>query len=212
VSTLRTEQVLIAEWISHGSRVLDLGCGDGALLDVLQREKAVTGYGVEIDPDNIVRCLERGVNVIHSDLDAGLSEFDADSFDFVIMTQTIQAMRFPHLLLDEILRIGREGIVTFPNMGHWRCRWQFLRGRMPVTRHLPNTWYDTENIHMCTIADFDDLCRASRLAVTERAIVDSQHRARRGMRLLPNLLAEVALYRIRRRGAAAVPKSASAPV
>lgn len=196
---LRAEQVLIADWITTGSRVLDLGCGDGQLLAALQAQKGVTGYGIEIDPDNIVSCIERGVNVIHSDLDAGLSEFDADSFDFVIMTQTIQAMRFPHRLIDEMLRIGRESIVTFPNMGHWKCRLQFLLGKMPVTRHLPNTWYDTANIHMCTLSDFEDLCAEKHLQVLERAPVDSQHRAVPGMELWPNLLAEIAVYRIKRR-------------
>ena len=196
---LRPEQTLIAEWITAGSRVLDLGCGDGALLAALARHKGVTGYGIEIDPDNIVTCIERGVNVLHSDLDAGLSEFDAGSFDFVIMTQTIQAMWRPLAIIDEMLRIGREVIVTFPNMGHWKCRAQILLGRMPVTRHLPNTWYDTPNIHMCTIGDFEDLCAAKHLEVLARATVDSQHRAVIGMRLMPNLLAEIAVYRIRRR-------------
>ena len=196
---LRPEQELIANWIAEGARVLDLGCGDGALLAGLHATKHVTGYGIEIDSENIVACIEQGVNVIHSNLDAGLSEFDEDSFDYVIMTQTVQAMRFPHVLIDEILRIGREGIVTFPNMGHWRCRLQFASGKMPVTRHLPNTWYDTPNIHMCTISDFDELCAAEDIEVLERASVDSQHRAMIGMRLLPNLLAEIAIYRLRRK-------------
>ncbi|CAN0496822.1 unnamed protein product, partial [Phaeothamnion confervicola] len=178
---LRAEQALIADWITEGSRVLDLGCGDGQLLAALALHKGVTGYGIEIDPDNIVSCIERGVNVIHSDLDAGLSEFDPGSFDFVIMTQTLQATRFPHELIDEMLRIGRESIVTFPNMGHWKCRAQFLLGRMPVTRHLPNTWYDTPNIHMCTLSDFEDLCAEKHLQILERAAVDSQHRAVPGM-------------------------------
>ena len=199
IESLRAEQILIADWIAEGSRVLDLGCGDGALLAQLHASKNVTGYGIEIDPDNIVACIERGVNVIHSNLDEGLSDFDEDSFDYVIMTQTVQAMRFPHLLIDEILRIGREGIVTFPNMGHWKCRAQFMLGRMPVTRHLPNTWYDTPNIHMCTVKDFDELCKAEHIEILERAAVDSQHRAVIGMRLLPNLLAEIAIYRIKRK-------------
>ncbi len=199
MESLRAEQVLIADWIAEGSRVLDLGCGDGALLAQLHASKHVTGYGIEIDPDNLVACIERGVNVIHSNLDEGLSDFDEDSFDYVIMTQTVQAMRFPHLLIDEILRIGREGIVTFPNMGHWKCRAQFMLGRMPVTRHLPNTWYDTPNIHMCTVKDFDELCQAEHIEILERAAVDSQHRAVIGMRLLPNLLAEIAIYRIKRK-------------
>ena len=199
VESLRAEQILISDWIAEGSRVLDLGCGDGALLAKLHASKRVTGYGIEIDPDNIVACIERGVNVIHSNLDEGLCDFDEGSFDYVIMTQTVQAMRFPHLLIDEILRIGREGIVTFPNMGHWKCRAQFLLGRMPVTRHLPNTWYDTPNIHMCTVKDFDELCQAEHIEVLERAAVDSQHRAVIGMRMLPNLLAEIAIYRIKRK-------------
>lgn len=199
MAPLRPEQTLIAEWIADGSRVLDLGCGDGALLAELAENKKVTGYGIEIDPDNIAACIERGVNVIHTNLDAGLSDFDEDSFDYVIMTQTIQALRFPHRVIEEILRIGREGIVTFPNMGHWRCRAQFALGRMPVTRHLPNTWYDTPNIHMCTIKDFEALCETDGIRVLQRAAVDSQHRAVRGMRLLPNLLAEIAIYRIRRK-------------
>ncbi len=199
IESLSAEQILIADWIAEGSRVLDLGCGDGALLAELHASKHVTGYGIEIDPDNIVACIERGVNVIHSNLDEGLSDFDEDSFDYVIMTQTVQAMRFPHLLIDEILRIGREGIVTFPNMGHWKCRAQFMLGRMPVTRYLPNTWYDTPNIHMCTVKDFDELCEAEHIEILERAAVDSQHRAVIGMRLLPNLLAEIAIYRIKRK-------------
>jgi methionine biosynthesis protein MetW len=197
---LRAEHHLIAEWIGKGTRVLDLGCGDGAFLEALHREKGVTGYGLEIDPDNIVACLERGVNVIHSNLDEGLSDFDEDYFDYVVMTQTVQAMRFPHRIIDEILRIGREGIVTFPNMGHWKCRVQFALGQMPVTRGLPNTWYDTPNIHMCTIKDFDALCHSKNFEIIERAIVDSQHRAVRGMHLLPNLLAEIAVYRLRNKG------------
>lgn len=197
--TLRPEQELIADWITEGARVLDLGCGDGALLADLHATKHVTGYGIEIDTNNIVACIERGVNVIHSNLDAGLSEFDEDSFDFVIMTQTVQAMRFPHLLIEEILRIGHEGIVTFPNMGHWKYRLQFTLGNMPVTRHLPNTWYDTPNIHMCTINDFDVLCEAENIEVLSRAAVDSQHRAVIGTRWFPNLLAEIAIYRIRRK-------------
>lgn len=197
--TLRPEHRLIAEWIADGARVLDLGCGDGAFLAELATVKGVTGYGIEIDAGNIVECIARGVNVIHANLDAGLSEFDEDSFDYVVMTQTVQAMRFPHQLIDDILRIGREGIVTFPNMGHWRCRLQFAFGRMPVTRHLPNTWYDTPNIHMCTIDDFETLCRTRDIAVLERATVDSQHRAVIGMRMLPNLLAEIAVYRLERR-------------
>jgi methionine biosynthesis protein MetW len=197
--TLREEQTLIARWIRDGSRVLDLGCGDGALLAYLWASRGVTGYGIEIDNENIVRCLETGVNVIQSDLDRGLSDFDDDSFDYVVMTQTLQAMRYPHLVLREMLRVGREAIVTFPNFGHWRCRAQVLAGRMPVTRHLPSTWYDTPNIHMCTLRDFEDLCAAEGFEILEREALNTAHQSTPAMRLLPNLLAEVALYRFRRR-------------
>ncbi len=199
MSAMREDQLSIAEWIAAGSRVLDLGCGDGALLDFLQRERGVTGYGIEIDPDNIIKCLAAGVNVIQSDLDRGLSDFDDHSFDYVVMTETLQAMRYPHHLLREMLRVGREGIVTFPNFGHWKCRLQIVRGRMPVTEHLPHTWYNTPNIHMCTIRDFEALCHAEDIEILERRAVDTHHHAAFGMRWLPNLLAEVALYRCRRR-------------
>ena len=199
MSVMRGDQLSIAQWIAAGSRVLDLGCGDGALLDFLQRERGVTGYGIEIDSQNIIKCLAAGVNVIQSDLDRGLSDFDDNSFDYVVMTETLQAMRYPHQLLREMLRVGREGIVTFPNFGHWKCRLQIALGRMPVTEHLPHTWYNTPNIHMCTIRDFEALCHSEGIQILERRAVDTLHRAAFGMRWLPNLLAEVALYRCRRR-------------
>ena len=199
MSGLRNDQLAIAEWIQAGSRVLDLGCGDGALLSHLQRERAVTGYGIEIDPANIIRCLDAGVNVIQSDLDGGLSDFGDASFDYVIMTETLQAMRYPHRVLREMLRVGRQGIVTIPNFGHWRCRLQIALGRMPVTEHLPHTWYNTPNIHMCTIRDFESLCVGEGVEVLDRRTLDTRHRATLGMRWLPNLLGEVALYRCRRR-------------
>jgi len=197
IKELRAEHQVIAEWISEGARVLDLGCGDGSFLAALNNEKSVTGYGVEIDPDNIVRCIERGVNVIQANLDEGLSGFEESSFDFVVMTQTIQALRSPHLLIGEILRIGKEGIVTFPNMGHWRCRIQFLLGKMPVTKQLPDSWYKTPNIHICTINDFESLCDSLSINITERAILDAQHRPFKIMGLMPNLFGEIAIYRTR---------------
>jgi methionine biosynthesis protein MetW len=209
--SMREEQTLIARWIRDGSRVLDLGCGDGALIAHLQSARRVTGYGIEIDSENIVRCLANGVNVIQSDLDRGLSDFDDDSFDHVVMTQTLQAMRYPHLVLREMLRVGREAIVTFPNFGHWRCRTQVFAGRMPVTRHLPSTWFDTPNIHMCTLRDFEALCAAEGFEILEREVLDAQHRMRPAMKILPNLLAEIALYRFRKQGAYTPRKSASSP-
>lgn len=196
---LRADQALIAGWIRSGSRVLDLGCGNGRLLAALQRDHRASVYGIEIDPENIIECIANGINVVQSNLDDGLADFDDNSFDYVVMTQTIQAVRYPHRLLHEMLRIGRQGIVTFPNMGHWKCRLQLCFGRMPVTPHLPDTWYGTPNIHICTIRDFEDFCDQENIEVLERTTVDVEHRAGIAMRLLPNLLGEIALYRIRRR-------------
>ncbi len=197
--TLRPDLEIIGEWIAPHSRVLDLGCGDGTLLSRLRATRQVTGYGLEIDSANIVKCIKAGVNVIQTDLDAGLSDFDANSFDYVIMSQTLQAVYYPERLLDEMLRVGREGIVTFPNFGHWQCRLQLaLGGHMPVSRTLPSEWYNTPNIHLCTLQDFERLCRKKGIAILERTVVDHAHRTSLGMRLWPNLLGEIALYRFQR--------------
>ncbi|MEJ2059433.1 MAG: methionine biosynthesis protein MetW [Gammaproteobacteria bacterium] len=197
---MRADLEIISKWINPGSRVLDLGCGDGTLLSWLADQKQVTGYGMEIDPDNIVRCIERGVHVAQTDLDNGLEEFfDEDSFDYVVMTQTLQAIRHPKHLLAEMMRVGREGIVTFPNIGHWRSRIQFsFDGRMPVTRSLPNQWYNTPNIHLCTLRDFEALCTELGIRILQRSVVDINHHTHLGMRLFPNLLGEIALYRFSR--------------
>lgn len=197
MSELRPDLEIISQWIEPGSRVLDLGCGDGTLLDHLRRKRDVDGYGLEIDPDNIVACIQRGVSVIQSDLDAGLSDyFDDNSFDYVVMTQTLQAMHYPSRLLSEMLRVGRQGIVTFPNFGHWQTRMQIaLGGHMPVSRALPNEWYDTPNIHLCTLKDFEELCRRLDIEILQRNVVDTAHRSNIGMKLFPNLLGEIALYR-----------------
>jgi methionine biosynthesis protein MetW len=197
---LRADLDIISGWISEGSRVLDLGCGDGALLAYLQDNRHVTGYGLEIDDANIVKCVQAGVNVIQTDLDAGLSDFQADTFDYVVMTQTLQAIYYPHRLLNEMLRIGREGIVTFPNFGHYLARIQIgLGGHMPISKSLPNEWYDTPNIHLCTVKDFERLCQQQNIHILQRTVVDHTHKTSLGMRLLPNLLGEIALYRFERK-------------
>lgn len=198
--TLRPDLEIISEWIAPHSRVLDLGCGDGTLLGHLRDTRSVTGYGLEIEAADILKCIERGVNVIQTDLDAGLSDFDADSFDYVIMSQTLQAVYYPERLLGEMLRVGREGIVTFPNFGHWRNRVQVaFGGHMPVSRNLPSEWYNTSNIHLCTLRDFERLCEKKDITILQRSVVDHAHRAGLGMRLLPNLLGEIALYRFEKK-------------
>lgn len=197
---LRPDLDIISGWITPGSRILDLGCGDGALLAYLQNNRGVTGYGLEIDDDNIVKCVQAGVNVIQTDLDVGLSDFLADTFDYVVMSQTLQAIYYPHKLLNEMLRIGREGIVTFPNFGHYKARLQIgLGGHMPISKSLPNEWYDTPNIHLCTVKDFEQLCHKQGIHILQRTVVDYAHRTSLGMRLLPNLLGEIALYRFERK-------------
>ena len=194
--TLRTDHSLIAKWIKDNTRVLDLGCGAGALLADLQKKQNVTGYGVEIDEDNIVKCIKSGVNVIQTDLDAGLSQFENNTFDYVIMTQTLQAIYYPEKLLTEMTRVGHEAIVTFPNMAHWKCRIQIaLGGHMPKSKTLPYEWYNTPNIHLCSLDDFENLCAKKNIEILERATVDHAHQISLGMNIFPNLLGEIAIYR-----------------
>lgn len=196
----RPDLAIISEWIRPDSHVLDLGCGDGQFLAWLQRNKGVKGYGIEIDDDDITQSIRAGINVIHMDLNDGLAEFDNDSFDYVVLSLTLQAMWRPDLLLQEMLRVGTEGIVTFPNFGHWTARAQLaLFGRMPVTRTLPSKWYDTPNIHLCAMKDFEQLCKALGFDILERRAVDHVHKSGLGLKLFPNLLGEIALYRFRRR-------------
>lgn len=189
----------VLAWIRRGSRVLDLGCGDGRLLAHLARTLEVRGYGLEIDPRKIALCLSAGVNVIEQDLDRGLSNFPDRSFDTVVMTQTLQAVRFPHIVLEETLRIGRECVITFPNFGNWRCRVHLGGGgRMPVSRFLPYAWYDTPNIHFCTVLDFEALCRQQGIRILDRVVVDASNRESLATRVLPNLFGMTAIYRVTR--------------
>ncbi len=196
--SLRPDLEIISNWIKPGSRLLDLGCGDGALLEYLQGKRDVTGYGLEIDDDNVTRCVESGVNVIQTDLDAGLQDFFGRSFDHVIMSQTLQAVHYPDRLLEEILRIGHEGIVTFPNFAHWKNRIQLaVGGMMPVTRTLPNPWYSTPNIHLCTVDDFEKLCDERGIHIIERVMVNDDYRRTSAGNFMPNLLGRTAIYRFR---------------
>ncbi|WP_341917300.1 methionine biosynthesis protein MetW [Polaromonas sp. YR568] len=164
---LSADQLVIARLVPPGSRVLDLGCGDGALLDHLIRERGCTGYGVEIDDANIQACVARGVNVIQLNLDEGLAMFGDASFDVVLQIDTLQHLRNAEVMLRETARVGRTGIVAFPNFGHWPNRVAVLRGRMPVTRVLPYQWYDTPNIRVGTLQDFAALAQKNRLNILD---------------------------------------------
>ncbi len=192
--SLRPDLAVISEWIEPGSRILDIGCGDGDLLDHLARTRHVRGYGLEIDPTKLSACVARGVNVIQADVDSGLTDFETDSFDYVVLTQTLQALARPDQALTEILRVGRRAIVTFPNFGHWRVRMQLLGGRMPKTAALPDQWYDSPNIHLCTVNDFEALCAARHWTCLHRSLLDNALRQGKRIRAWPNLFAEVALY------------------
>lgn len=197
--TLRADLAVIADLVNENARILDLGCGEGDLLAHLKMHKQVIGYGLDVDAENIRICLDKGVNVIEQDLDAGLSNFADASFDMVVMTDTLQSVRAPDKLLREMLRIGEECIITFPNFGHWQCRAQlFFRGRMPVAKHIPHAWFNTPNIHLCTFRDFETLCRDINLKIIERRVVDHRNIERPWGALLPNLLGPMAFYRLGR--------------
>ncbi len=184
----------IARLVPHGSRVLDLGCGDGEMLAHLQATRACSGYGIEIADANVLACVKRGVNVIQLNLDEGLAMFDDASFDVVLQIDTLQHLRNTEVMLQETARVGRIGIVAFPNFGHWQNRLSVLRGRMPVTRRLPYEWYDTPNIRVGTYADFEVLALRNGLKIQDSFGLQGGVTVRRA----PNLLATTAVFRISR--------------
>jgi methionine biosynthesis protein MetW len=191
--SMRADFSTIAGWIQPTARVLDLGCGDGSLLSHLRETRGATGYGIEIDNAGVLASIGNGVNVIQSDLESGLAGFDDRSFDSVILSQTLQAMRRVEAIVAEMLRVGREAIVSFPNFGYWSHRLQVVCGRMPVSQNLPYQWYDTPNVHLCTVADFDAFCAERQFRVLERVVL---HETRR-VHVLPNLRGSLAIYRFR---------------
>ena len=184
----------IAQLVPQGARVLDLGCGDGAMLAYLQSTRACTGYGVEIDDANVLACVQRGVNVIQLNLDAGLALFADASFDVVLQLDTLQHLRNAEVMLRETVRVGREGIVAFPNFAHWPNRLSILKGRMPVTRRLPYQWYDTPNIRVGTHADLGQLALRNGLQVIDSFGLQDG----RTVRVAPNLRAGTSVYRLSR--------------
>lgn len=185
---------MIAELVPTGSRVLDLGCGTGELLAHLQATKGCTGYGVELDDANVLACAQRGVNVIQLNLEEGLAIFEDQSFDVVLQLETLQNLRNTEAMLRETARVGRMGVVSFPNFAHWPNRLQILAGRMPVTRVLPYQWYDTPNIRVGTYADFQILARKCGLRVLDSFGVQDG----RQVRVMPNLMASMAVFKFDR--------------
>ena len=190
----RPDFAAIAGWVGMGSSVLDLGCGDGSLLRYLRESRRVTGYGVEIDDDRVLACVKCGVNVVQGDLERGLSEFESRSFDYVVLSQTLQAIMDGERIINDMLRVGREGIVTFPNFGYWKNRLQVLGGHMPVSDNLPYQWHDTPNVHLCTLSDFEDFCSGHGVRIMERKVLTGG----RPVSVLPNLLGSLAVYRFQR--------------
>ena len=180
VLQFRQDFAIISNWVSFGSKVLRLGL-------------EVKGYGVEKDDANWLACMENGSNVIQMDLEDGLSGFEDQSFDTVILSQTLQAMHNTEEIVQEMLRVGREVIVTFPNFGYWRNRLQITNGRMPVSKTLPYQWYDTPNVHLCTINDFDQFCKNHKISILERCVITNS----RTVHFMPNLLGNLAMYRLK---------------
>jgi methionine biosynthesis protein MetW len=193
---LSPEHRIIVDLVAPGSRVLDLGCGEGGLLKALQEQKQVRAEGVELSEACIAACVEKGLfNVHHGDLDEGLAEYADQSMDYVLLTNTIQVLHRPLLLIREMARVGKRCLISFPNFGHWPVRAQlFFGGRMPKSKQLPYEWYDTPNIHLFTIRDFRDFCRQAGLRILHEITLNTSNQRCKRVRLLPNLLADAALF------------------
>lgn len=184
----------IAQWVEPESSVLDLGCSNGRLLMHLEKKRHARGYGVDIDDEHVVECLSNGVRVEQFDIDEGLGMFSDGQFDYVILSQTLQGVKDPGGLLEEMTRVGSKAIVSFPNFGYWPLRKQSIRGRMPVSKYLPYQWHNTPNIRFCTIDDFEALCDSGKFRIIRRALMTGD----KEVDFLPNLRAELALYLLSR--------------
>jgi len=183
----------ILEWIHQGSSVLDLGCGDGVLLDLLVREKSVRAQGIEIDEQAIYQCVAKGLSVFHEDIDHGLSDYADRSFDYVILNQSFQQVKKPDVVVNEALRVGREAIIGFPNFAHYSARLQiFFRGKTPITPSLPYEWHDTPNLHFLSISDFVYYCRKRKIKIEKEAFIGRNRR----VRIFPNLFALTGIFLI----------------
>ena len=171
----RLDFIKISEWVDSETKVLDLGCADGTLLKFLKQQKNINGYGIEIDPSNIEKGIKNKINIIQMNLEDGLSVFNDQFFDTVILSQTLQAMVNIDKIMDEMKRVGKNIIVSFPNFGFWKNRFQILNGKMPKSADLPHEWYNTPNIHLCTIKDFEDLCAQKGLTITNQLFLTDNH-------------------------------------
>ena len=199
----RVDLVLVAEMVERGVKVLDVGCGDGELLSLLSETRDVDGRGIELSREGVNRCVAKGLAVVQGDADTDLVNYPDDAFDYVILSQTLQATRQPRVVLEHMLRIGRHAIVSFPNFGHWRIRLQLLlNGAMPVTDNLPDSWYDSPNIHFCTIKDFRELCEVTGAEIEKSVALDAWGRALRfnAPWWTWNLLGEQGVFLLSRRG------------
>ena len=193
VLNTRADFAAIANWIAPNSQVLDLGCGDGSFLQFLQNQKPVHTYGVEIDDVRVLACVQKGLNVIQQDLEGGLALFDDDSFDTVVLSQTLQTIHQTEKILREVVRVGKESIVSFPNFGHWSHRLAVGLGRMPVSKSLPYQWYNTPNVRVLTVEDFEKLASSLGLQVIDQCILHDG----RQVTLMPNFFGSLALFRVR---------------
>ena len=194
---MRVEFDVVQQWIKAQSRVLDLGCGDGSLLASLRDNLHVNGVGIEIDSEDFDQCIAKGLSVIEQDLNEGLTNFANDSFDVVVMSLALQAMREPDKLVEEMLRVGKQSIVVFPNFGHWRSRLHLItKGKMPVSKLMPYNWYDTPNIHFCTIRDFEALCKERNIKILNKEVTNTYRRLPGLGKVWPNLFAATAIYHL----------------
>ena len=183
---------IIENWTHQNSKVLDLGCGDGSLLNYLKEKKDIKGFGIEKNKDNWLLSLKNNIDVIQMDLEAGLAGFETNSFDLVILSRTIQSMNHIEEIIHEMMRVGKEVIITFPNFGYWKNRFQIIQGNMPVSDELPYKWFETPNIHLCTIQDFDNLCRENKIKVEQRLILTDK----KSVNFYPNFFGALALYKL----------------
>ena len=185
---------IITDWVPARSKVIDFGCGDGSLLKDLINTKNICGYGVEIDHQMIDKCIEKGISVIEKDIDKGIQDFELSNFDVAIMASSIQCLKNPNIAMRRMLRLSNKCIVTLPNFGYWKCRLALLAGKMPVTPSLPSSWYETENLHLCTISDFEKLCSDSGFIIDERIFLNGSSKKGLLASIMPNIFASEGVY------------------